>query len=149
MAKFHRVDSDVSVHSSNGSIIASSTAVNVDTLPLRNTSSTSLYELPDLPRGTDVPRRSSASVLLSRSTDALRQSSISSLCLDASTGAGNHLEQAVRHELLTRPWSVTPQRSPSIQLPPRRSIASPLIMAGLDPVCVDVHQRPVNYSMAE
>jgi len=149
MAKFHRVDSDVSVRSSVGSILASSNAANVDTLPLRNTSSTLLYELPDSPRGTDVPRQSSASALLSRSTDALRQSSVSSLCFDASTGAGNHLEQAVRHELLTRPWSVNPQRSPSIQLPPHRSVASPLITAGLDPVHVDVHQRPVNHSTAE
>ena len=132
MAMFRRVDSDVSVRSSTGSIPVPSTAANADTLPLPSASSTLLYEVDSL-WGTDAPRRSS----------------VSALCFDAGTGAGGHLEQTVRRELLTRPWFVTPQRSPSILLPPCRSAASPLITAGLDPVRAEDRQRAVSHSTAE
>jgi len=108
-----------------------------------------LYELPDSPRSTDALRRSSVSTLLPWGTDALQWSSVSTLCFDTGTGTGGDLEQAIRRELLTRPWSVTPQHSPSIPLLPHRSAASPLITAGLDPLRVEIHQRPVNHSTAE
>jgi len=144
MAKFHHADSDVHLRSPAGSIVVTSAGVLTDTLPLWDTSSTLLYDLPDFPRSADVPRQSSALALSPRSTDALRHDSISSLCFDAGTGAGDHLEQAVRRELRTRPWSVTPHRSPSTQLPTRRSVASPLITAGLDPVRADDLPQPVN-----
>jgi len=88
MAKFHCVDLDISVRSSTGSVSVSSAAANLDTLPLRNTSSTLLNASPDLPRGTDAPRRSPGSTLLPQGTDALRWSSVSSLCFDAGTGMG-------------------------------------------------------------
>ena len=136
MAKLHRVDSEISVRSPTRSIPVLS--ADMDTLSLRNTSSTLLYNAPDSPRGTDTPRRSPGSTLSPRDTDALRQSSVSTFCYDAGTGTVGDLEHTVRRK---------PRRLPP--LPPRRSAASPLVTAGLDPVRVDVDQRPVSHPTTE
>jgi len=56
------------------------------------------------------------------------------LCFETGTGTGNDLQQTVRQELLTRRWSVTPQRSTSVLPPSHRSAASPLVTAGLEPM---------------
>jgi len=146
MAKFHCADSDVHLRSPAGSIVVTSAVALMDTLPLRDTSSTLLYYLLDLPRSADVPRQSSALSLSPRSADPLRHDSISSLCFDAGTGAGDQLEQAVRRELLTRPWPATPHRSTEVQLPTCRSVTSPLIMAGFDPAGAEDLLQPVNHA---
>jgi len=146
MAKFHRADSDVHLRSPAGSVVVTSAAVLMDTLPLRNTSSTLLYDLPDLPRSADVPWQSSVLSLSPRSADPLRHDSISSLCFDAGTGAGDQLEQAVRRELLTRPWPTTSHRSTGVQLPTCRSVTSPLITAGFDPVGAEDPLQSINHA---
>jgi len=74
---------------------------------------------------------------------------MSSLCFEAGMGVGGDLQQIVRRELLMWPWSTTPQHSPSLQLPPCRTVASPLIMAGFDPVRAGDRQLPVYHSTTE
>ena len=51
MVVFHRVDSDISVPSSTGSMPVPSSAAQADTLPLWSTSLTLLYEAADAVRG--------------------------------------------------------------------------------------------------
>ena len=87
MAAFQHVDSDISVQSSTGSMPVPSSAVQADTLPLRSTLLTLLYEVADAVRGAAAPQRSSTSML----------------CFHNGTGMGNDLEQTIRQELLTCP----------------------------------------------
>ena len=79
MAAFRRIDSEVSVQSSTGSVLRPSSAALADSLPLRSASSTLLYDV----------------VHVVWSAAALHRSSTSTLCFETGTGAANSMEQSV------------------------------------------------------
>ena len=121
------------MQSSTGSVPIPSSPEQADTLPLRSASSTLLYDVADVVR----------------SAAALHHSSTSMLCLETGTGVANDMEQSVRQELLTHPWSQATKHSPSAPPLLRQSAASPLVMAGLKPERAEDEQRPVNHQTME